>query len=156
MKKVLSLLLVVSLLMGVCSSALAEVAYEVIKGALNESLETGVSVPVDSTPDEKAVVLLFSPIDEEVFLWGRNDKGELEATIWEVENSLHCIALFAVYCNLYETVAGVTSPGVGYTIILELTEEGDEEPNFFTVDNAADAAEAAQIFMDVMGIDLNN
>lgn len=151
MKKGLCLLLVVSLLLGVCASALAEPAYVAVKNALNNSIGDGISISVDSPLDDNAVVLLIDPFDYTVILSGLNESNALEATVWEAEDTIQCIALFTVYCDQYDLVQSVAVRNRGFQVILQTGK--DENLDFIIVSDSEMAAAMAQYVREYFGID---
>ena len=150
MKKILCLLLSVALMASVCAGALAETGYLVVQTVLAEILGEGVVLDIDETPVEHAAVMMVSPADETIFLWGYDSSGDLKVTVWDTDAAT-CMTLFALCCGVYDAIEGRMDEGYSLALILESVD--GEETSFVTIDNATKAQEAVEVILEALGID---
>lgn len=120
------LLCVFSFLLFCPPSASAEKGYENIKAAITQALGEGASFPESffdaEYPNKETVSILFYTWNSQVALWGENEKGIIEGTIWESDL---CVPLFGGYCGSWEQLEASLEDGYSLNIILQVEEDGE-------------------------------
>ena len=107
--------------------AYAENGYISIRNAISKSVGKGISLELkeytsEELPEKFVVTLLFYPWKNEISLWGENDNGQEEVTIW---NSEWCVPLFGGYCGSWKMINESIEEGYRFQIILQSNENGE-------------------------------
>ena len=146
MKKVLCLILVLTVLVCAHVSALADLGYVSIKTILNKSLEGGFSATVDKLPDDSTVLLMFvfGDNDYSMTLFGKNSKNECEGTLWQLESAQDMLVRFLAVCMSWDSFEECMRPG--YKLQFAYV----TEDNYLTINSADEAEMAVAVFYDTL------